>query len=91
MDPSFADEFNVPQEYVVFVFDVRQAAVSLPFEVYRLQVLVEADLIAFSNACVEFADEDPKEGQYGSLVNLPKILASHLYSISKVADVGFCA
>ena len=28
-DPSFADEFNVPHEDAVLVFDVRRAAVSL--------------------------------------------------------------
>ena len=39
-DPSFADEFNVPQEDAVLVFDVRRAAVSLPF----------------SSACFEFAN-----------------------------------
>ena len=45
-DPSFADEFNVPQEDAVLVFDVRRAAVSLPFQVRRLKVLVEAGLVA---------------------------------------------
>ena len=40
------DEFNVPQECDVLVFDVRRAAVSLPFQVYRLKVLVEAGLVA---------------------------------------------
>ena len=59
-DPSFADEFNVPQEYTVLVFDVRQAAVSLPFQVHRLNVLAEAALVAFSSACYEFVDEVPK-------------------------------
>ena len=39
-DPSFADEFNVLQKDAVLVFDVR--AVSLPFQVHRLKVLVEA-------------------------------------------------
>ena len=38
VDPSFADE------YAVLVFDVRRAVVSLPFQFYRLQVLVEATL-----------------------------------------------
>ena len=41
-DPSFVDEFNVLQEGAVLVFDVRRAAVSLPFQVHRLKVLVEA-------------------------------------------------
>ena len=62
-DPSFADEFNVPQD-AVLVFDVRRAAVSLPFQVHRLKVLVEAGLVAFSTACFEFADEVPKEAQH---------------------------
>ena len=31
-DPSFADEFDVPQEDAVLVFDVRRAAVSLPLQ-----------------------------------------------------------
>ena len=57
---SFADEFNVPQEYAVLVFDVRRAVVSLPFQVQRLKLLVEAGLVAFSSACFEFTDEVPK-------------------------------
>ena len=51
-DPSFADKLNVLQEDAVLVFDVRRAAVSLPFQVYRLKVLVETGLVAFSSACV---------------------------------------
>ena len=72
-DPSFADEFNVPQEYTVLVFDVRQAVASLPFQIRRLEMLVEAGLVAFSSACLEFADEVPEEAQHGSLANLPEI------------------
>ena len=72
-DPSFADESNVPQEGAVLVFDVHRAAVSLPFQVYRLKVLVEAGLVAFSSACFEFANEVPKEAQHGSLAHLPKV------------------
>ena len=71
-DPSFVDEFNVPQEDTVLVFDVRRAAVSLPFQVHRLKVLVEAGLVAFSRTCFEFAAEVPEEAQHGSFVNLPK-------------------
>ena len=60
-DLSFADEFNIPQEYAVLVFNVRRAAVSLPFQVHRLKVLVEAGLVAFSSACFEFTNEVPKK------------------------------
>ena len=88
-NPSFADEFNGNQEYAVLVFDVRPAAVSLPFQVHRLKVLVKAGLIAFSSACFEFADEVPKEAQHGSLAHLPKVFSSHLHGLSKVAVVGF--
>ena len=70
---SFADEFNIPQEYAVLVFDVRRAAVSLPLQVYRLKVLVEAGLVAFSSACFEFADEVLEEAQHGSLAHLSNI------------------
>ena len=66
-DPSFADEFNVPQEDAVLAFDVRRAVVSLPFQVDRLKVLVEAGLVAFSSAGFEFADEIPKEALHGTL------------------------
>ena len=90
-DPSFAGEFNVPQEYAVLVFDVRQAAVSVPFQVHRLKVLVEAGLVAVSRACFEFTDEVTKETQHGSLAHLPKIFSSHLHGLSEVAAVGFCA
>ena len=50
-DPSFVDEFNLSQEHAGLVFDIGRAAVLLPFQVYRLQVLVEAGVIAFPNAC----------------------------------------
>ena len=60
-DPSFADELDVPQENAVLVFDVRQAAVSLLFQVHHLKVLVEAGLVTFSIACFEYADEVPKK------------------------------
>ena len=72
-DPSFADEFNVPQKYAVLIFDVRRAAVSLPFQVHRLKVLVEAGMVAFSIVCFEFADEVPKEAQHGTLAHLRKL------------------
>ena len=90
-DPSFADEFIVSQEDAVLVFDVRRAAVSLPFQVHRLLVLVEAGLIAFSIACFEFADEVPKEAQHGNLAHLPKAFYSHFHGLSKAAVVKFCA
>ena len=32
---TFADEFNVPQDYAVLVFDVRRPAVSLLFQLYE--------------------------------------------------------
>ena len=72
-DPSFADEFNFPQEDAVLVFDVRRAAVSLPFQVHLLKVRVEAGLAAFSIACFEFADEVSKKAQHGNLAHLPKV------------------
>ena len=90
-DPSFADEFNVPQEDAVLVFDVHGAAVSLPFQVHRLKVLVEAGLVASSSACFEFENEVPKEAQHGSLAHLPIVFFSHVHDLSKVAVVGFCA
>ena len=90
-DPSFADKSNVPQEHAVLVFDVRRAVVSLPFQVHRLKMLVEAGLVAFSNACFDFADEVSKEAQHGSLAHLPKVFSSHLHGLSKVIVVGFCA
>ena len=89
-NPSFTDEFNVPQEDAVLVFDVRRAVVLLPFQVHRLKVLVEVGLVAFSSACFEFADEVPKEAQHGSLAHLPKVLSSHLHGLSNAVAVGFC-
>ena len=53
-------------------------------------MLVEAGLVAFSNACFEFADEDPEEVQHSNLASLPKIFASYLHGLSKVDVVGFC-
>ena len=63
--PSFVDEFNVPQEDAILVFDVRRASVSLPFQIYLRKWLIEADLVAFSSARFEFADEVPKDAQPG--------------------------
>ena len=90
-DLSFANESNVSQEDEVLVFDVRRAAVSLPFQVHHLKVLVEAGLVTLSSACFKFADEVPKKVQYGNLAHLPKDFSSHLYGLSKVVVVGFCA
>ena len=59
-DSSFADEFNVPQEGAVLVFDVRRAAVLLPFHVHRLKVLEEAGMAAFSSACIRVCGQSPK-------------------------------
>ena len=73
-DPSFADEFNVPQEGAVLIFDVRRAAISLPSQVHRHKVLVEAGLVVFSSACFEFADKVPKEAQHGSLVTSRRLV-----------------
>ena len=82
-DPWFPDEFNVFKEYyhVYFlIFDVHQAAVSLPFQVHRLQVLA----CRFLNASFGFADEEGSEkAQNGSFSNLLKICASHLYVFLK--------
>ena len=72
-DPSFANEFNVPQEDAIFIFDLRRATVSLPFQVHLFKVLAEVGLVAFSSACFEFADEVPKEAQHDSLAHLPKV------------------
>ena len=90
-DPSFADEFNVPQEYAVLVFDLRRAAALLPFQVHRPEVLLEAGLVAFSIAYFEFADEVLNEAQHGSLSHLPEVVSSHFHGLLKVTVVGFCA
>ena len=83
-DPSFADEFNIPQEHVFLVFDVRRVVVSLPFQVHHLKVLVEAGLVSFSSACSEFADEFPKEAQHGSLAHLPKVFPAIFAAFRKL-------
>ena len=70
-DPSFADEFNVPQEDAILVFDVRRAAVSLTFQVHLLKWFIEADLVAFSSARFEFADEVPKDAQHRVFLRQP--------------------
>ena len=88
-DPSFADEFNVPQEDVVFDFDVRRATVSLSFQVHRLKVFVEAGLVAFSRAFFDFADEVPKETQHGRLAHLPKVFPAIFTAFRKLLLWGF--
>ena len=82
--PSFVDEFTVPQEDAVLVFDVRRAAVSLPYQVHRLKVLVGAGLVAFSSACFEFANEVPEEARHGSLAHLSKVFSSHLHDLRRL-------
>ena len=90
-DPSFADEFNVPQEDTVLVFDIRRAAGSPPFQVHRLKVLEEAGLFAFSSACFEFANEFLKRSSARQPCAPFKSFSSHLHDLSKVAVVGFCS
>ena len=82
-EPSFADEFNVSQEYAVLVCDLRLAAVSLPFRVCCHYIYLGAGLIAFSDAYYDFSDKSPEEAQYGSLANLKCSAA--------LTIVGFCA
>ena len=65
---------------------LRRAGVSLPFQVHRLELLVEAGLVAVSSACFEFADE-VLEAQHGSLAHLTKQKSSHLQGLSNVAVV----
>ena len=89
--PLFADEFNVPQKDPVLAFDVLQATVLLPFQVHRYMMLVEAGLIAVSNACFEFADEGPEEARHDSLATLTKVFANPFHGLSKVAGVRICA
>ena len=89
--PSFADEFNAPHKYALLVCDVRRAVASLLFQVRHFKMLVEAGLVAFSSACFEFSDEVREEVQNGSVAHLQKVFLSHLYGLSKIAGVGFCA
>ena len=56
---------------------------------HRLQVLIEAGLIAFSNACFEFEDEGLEEAQHGILVNLPKSFANHYHAFRRLLMWGF--
>lgn len=56
LNPSFANDFNISQQVTAFVFDESRAAVSLPFQAHRLQVLIATNPIAFPDACFEFAD-----------------------------------
>ena len=87
-DPSFVDEFNVLQEYAVLVFDVRRAVVSPPFQVHRLKVLVEADLVTFSSACFEFVDGSPSKSSARQPCAPSDSFSSHLNGLSKVDIVG---
>ena len=72
-NPSFADEFNVPQQIAVLIFDELRATVSLPLQVHRLEVLIKSRLIAFPDACFEFADVGLEEAQHSSLANLLEV------------------
>ena len=82
-DPSSADAFIVSQEYAVLVLDVRRAAVSFSFQVHCLQVLVEAGLIAFPNACFEFADEGPDGAQHGILQTFRRLLPVYVLILTR--------
>ena len=72
-DQSFADDFNVLQEYAILVFGVRRDEIPLSFQIHRIKMLVKAGLVTFLNACFVVADEVPEEAQLGSLRNLPKL------------------
>ena len=58
------------------------------YQVHYLQVLAEAGLIDFPNACFEFADEGPEEAQHGTHSNLPKTFASRLHGLPEVCCYG---
>ena len=90
-DSSFTDEFNVPQEDAVLVFDVLRAAVSLPFQVQCLKVLVEAGMVTFSSARIRVCGRSPRRSSARQLCAPSEFVSSHLHGLSKVCAVGFCA
>lgn len=49
---------------------------------------METSLVAFLDACFEFADVGPNEAQRGRVANLLKVLAIHPRSLSKNDVVG---
>lgn len=59
IEPIVRDKSNVPPQVTVLVVDEVRASVSPPFQVHRLRLLMETGLIAFTDACFEFADVDP--------------------------------
>ena len=82
--PSLADEFNVPQENAVLVFYVRRAAVSLPFRVHHISMLVEADLSAFSSACFELAGEVPEASSARQPCEPSEVFFSHFTAFRRL-------
>ena len=60
LNPSFVNELNAPQQVTVLVVDELRAAVSLLFQVHRLEVPIKAGLVAFSDTFFEFADVGPE-------------------------------
>ena len=87
--PSFADALTFLRSMPSSSLTYTKLRSRFPSKSVVLRFLVEADLIAFPNACFEFVDKGPEEAQHGSLANRPKRFASHLHDLSKVAAVGF--
>ena len=80
-NPSFANELNVPQQVTVLVFDELRAAVSLPFQIHRLEVLKKPGLVAFPDIFFEFEDVGPEEAQRSSLGNVSQVLTRFLHGL----------
>ena len=79
-NPSFANEPNVPQQVTVLVFDELRAADSLPFHVHRLDVLMEAGLVAFPDTVFEFVGVGLEEAQHSSLANIFQVFLSAFFA-----------
>ena len=62
--PTFSDESNVPQYSTFNVPDVLRVKSPLPFHIHPFEVLVEANLIAFSNTPFELTDVFSEEPLY---------------------------
>lgn len=80
---SFADEFSIPQQVIVLVFDKLRAAVSFLFKVYRRDMLVEPAHVVFPDASLESASVGPEEAQHSRLDNFRQILVGFLCGLSK--------
>ena len=88
---SFADEFNILQNYTVLIFDVHRAVGSLPFQVHHLSMPCKSRPGRLLECVFRVCGRSPRRRSARQSCEPSGDFSSHLHGLLIVDVVGFCA